>query len=181
MEPDYVLVAALRGGDLRAFDALYARYEAPLLGFIRACLYASAYAAEAEDVFHEAFMAVLRNEKAELAQFRAWLYTTARNLCLNRLRSQRRGAAAKRELQLVREDAIDPETQLVERATRAALAGAVAKLPKETLELFHMRAAGMSYEEIAGVLAIPLGTVKSRMHELIHHLRKDVTTWAAQQ
>ncbi len=109
MEPDERLVERLREGDLSAFDVLYARYESPLFGFIRAHLHD---AAEAEDVFHEAFMQVLKNASGDLTRFRAWLYTTARNLSLNRLRSRNRGDKAKRRIrELAPESPPDPEQQ----------------------------------------------------------------------
>jgi RNA polymerase sigma-70 factor (ECF subfamily) len=123
---------------------------------------------------------VLRNREAQLTQVRAWLYTTARNLCLNRQRSRSREKARYRALELVRGPAEPtPEQHLHERATQAALDRAVSALPGLLSEVFHLRASGMSYEEMAQVLEIPLGTVKSRMHEMVHHLRKDLRTWTA--
>ena len=180
MEPDDLLVARLRAGDMTAFDALYVRYESSLFGFVRSYL---SDAAEAEDVFHEAFVAVLKNAHTDLSQFRAWLYTTARNLCLNRLRSQKRGAAAKEKIlrAIVPGPAAppDPEERLIDRDVADALKGVIEQLPKDSLELFHLRASGLSYDEMASVLEVPLGTVKSRMHQLIHHLRKDMEHWVA--
>jgi RNA polymerase sigma-70 factor (ECF subfamily) len=177
MEPDERLIARLRGGDLAAFDRLYERYESPLYGFIRSYVNDTA---EAEDVFHEAFMQVLRNRELELSRFRAWLYTTARNLCLNRLRSRRRSDDAKRQLvALAPEPPADPERQLANARAREALDVAVGQLPQTLSEVFHLRASGMSYEEMASVLELPLGTVKSRMHEMLQQLRKDLLPWTA--
>jgi RNA polymerase sigma-70 factor, ECF subfamily len=174
METDDALCQRLQRGDLAAFDALYARYERPLYGFIRSYLNDSA---EAEDVFHEAFMQVLRNQKADLSRFRGWVYQTARNLCLNRLRARNRGEQAR--LQLVEARAPSPEKQFEDRATAHALERAVGELPNALSEIFHLRASGMSYEEMAEVLELPLGTVKSRMHEMVHQLRKDLRPWTA--
>jgi RNA polymerase sigma-70 factor (ECF subfamily) len=177
MELDERLVERLRQGDLGAFDRLYERYEGPLYGFIRSYLDDGA---EAEDVFHEAFMQVLKNASGDLSKFRAWLYTTARNLCLNRLRSRNRGDKARRRiLELQPEAAPDPEKQLEAHATTQALTQAVSGLPTALSEVFHLRASGMSYEEMATVLEIPLGTVKSRMHEMVQQLRKDMSSWNA--
>ena len=77
---------------MAAFDALYVRWERRLYGFIRAYL---DDAAEAEDVFHETFMTVLR-APADFSRgsFKAWVHQVARNAALNRLRSRRRGDAA---------------------------------------------------------------------------------------
>ena len=72
-DSDEALYARLRRGELAAFDRLYERFERPLFGFLRAQL---GDAAEAEDVLHEAFLAVLRAgcAPAELRSFRAWIF-----------------------------------------------------------------------------------------------------------
>ena len=60
---------------------------------------------------------------------------------------------------------------------RAALARwmtAGAALPAPLAELYALRAGGMSYEELSGVLAIPVGTVKSRVHEMVSRLRQEM-------
>jgi RNA polymerase sigma-70 factor (ECF subfamily) len=87
-ETDEALYARWIGGDLRAFDALYARHERPLFGFVRAFVRDQA---EAEDVLHEAFMSVLRERRRDIRSFRAWMYEVTRHLCLNRARSKKRG------------------------------------------------------------------------------------------
>lgn len=172
-ESDEGLYARLVRGDLAAFDRLYARHERPLFGFVRAQL---GDAAEAEDVLHEAFLAVLRarGEGAELRSFRAWLYQVARNLCLNRVRARRR---ADRALESVAAEArIEPAEGGAAPAGRdpAALHAAVAKLPPALAEVYLLRARGLSYDELASILQIPVGTVKSRMHEMMKRLREEM-------
>ncbi|WP_223645143.1 RNA polymerase sigma factor [Corallococcus sp. EGB] len=79
MPSDEALYEALSGGDLKAFDALYARYERHLFGFTRKHLM-DAHAAE--DVLHETFMVVIRDRAGGHAaqSFRAWLFQVARHL-----------------------------------------------------------------------------------------------------
>src|ERR1700761_4031146 len=93
MESDESLFERMRRGQMAAFDALYLRWERRLYGFIRGYLDDTA---EAEDVFHEGFMTILR-APADFARgsFKAWVLQVARNACLNRLRSRRRGEAAR--------------------------------------------------------------------------------------
>ncbi|HEX8953503.1 MAG TPA: sigma-70 family RNA polymerase sigma factor [Polyangia bacterium] len=93
MESDERLFERMRAGEVAAFEALYTRWERRLFGFIRAYLDDSA---EAEDVFHETFMTVLR-APADFSRgsFKAWVHQVARNAALNRLRSRRRGDSAK--------------------------------------------------------------------------------------
>jgi RNA polymerase sigma-70 factor (ECF subfamily) len=175
METDESLVTRLRRGEMAAFDTLYGRYEVSLFSFVRSYL---RDATEAEDVFHEAFMAVLRDRGEAPRQFRSWVYQTARNLCLNRLRSRQRGGRA--ALRLVGDEPPDtPEDLLAGRRAKDALDVAVADLNDRLSEVFHLRASGLSYEEMAKVLDVPLGTVKSRTHEMLMQLRKDLAPWTA--
>jgi RNA polymerase sigma-70 factor, ECF subfamily len=180
MPSDEALLEQLQRGDLRAFDTLYARYERHLFGFILKSL-SDGDRAEAEDVLHDAFMAVLRESKTGrgVTCLRAWLFQVARNLCLNRVRSRQRTARAVRaatELPPSESGAPShPERALEDRQAAEALRRAVSNLPGPLAELYHLRSSGLSYEEAATVLSIPLGTVKSRMHELVSRLREEVS------
>jgi len=60
-----------------------------------------------------------------------------------------------------------------------ALDGAVARLPSSLSEVYHLRSSGLSYEEIAVVLGIPLGTLKSRMNTMVNVLREELKPWTA--
>ena len=164
---DEALLTAMRGGELTAFDALYARYERPLFGFIRQLLQDDA---AAEDVLHETFLAVLRAKSAP-QQVRAWLYQVARHHCLNRSRSTRREASATSNAPPPLEPLI-PEGAYAQAQQSAAVARAVASLPAAQGELYGLRARGLSNDEVATVLGIPVGTVKSRMHELVKTLQE---------
>jgi len=68
----------------------------------------------------------------------------------------------------------EPEDVLLAAQSSEALCRAVARLPSPLAELFQLRAGGLSYEELAQVLDIPIGTVKSRMHDLMGRLRAEV-------
>lgn len=175
MDSDEALFERLAAGDLRAFDRLWDRFERPLFGFVRARL---GDAAEAEDVLHESFMAVLaeRGRRGEIRSFRAWLYGVAHHLCLNRVRSRKRAARAVEIAGRASESAVPAAEQLLEaHQASATLARAVAALPGPLAEVYRLRAAGLAYDEVAGVLGIPLGTVKSRMHELVRRLREELS------
>lgn len=179
MDSDESLYVRMAAGDLAAFDALYARYERRLFGFILRYL---PDRAEAEDVFHEAFLGVLRSRPVDLGggSFRAWLFQIARNLCLNRKRSAGRGQRAEAVLRAEPSmTAPDAAAAFEAREAAVALEAAVSALPLSLAEVYHLRAAGMSYEEMASVLAAPLGTVKSRMHEAVRRLRAEMKAWTA--
>jgi RNA polymerase sigma-70 factor (ECF subfamily) len=173
---DEALYERLLAGDMAAFDALWERYERPLFGFV---LKYVGTRAEAEDLLHEAFMSVLRARRRG-GHFRAWLFQVARHLCLNWLRTRSR---AQRALAVVARDeaphAQTPQQALEQHRAVAALHEALERLPATLAELYHLRVAGLSYEEMAEVVDAPLGTIKSRMHELVGRLREELKPWTA--
>jgi RNA polymerase sigma-70 factor, ECF subfamily len=178
MVPDEVLYARVKQGDMAAFDELYARHAARLFGFLRSQLPTPA---DAEDVMHEAIMATLESREVvfDRGSFRTWLYRIARNRVLNRARSQDRGRHA-----LVRLAADDdrpaPADDRIARAEMlSALDDAVARLPPTLSALYHLRTSGLSYEEMAKVLDVPLGTIKSRASHMVDLLRKELEPWTA--
>jgi len=173
MPSDEALRERLLRGDVGAFDALYDRHARPLHGFIRRML---GDAHEAEDVLHEAFLAMLREPPdAAVVSLRAWLYRVARNLCLNRIRSRRRGARAVEAAADPDASAAPPDRAYEAHEAEARLRRAVARLPEAHAELYALRAGGMQYDEIAAVLGVPVGTVKSRAHEMVSRLREEMT------
>jgi RNA polymerase sigma-70 factor (ECF subfamily) len=171
---DEELYAMVRVGNVRAFDQLYARYERRLFGFVLRLLNDRALA---EEVFHDVMMSMLQGGEASFkeARFRAWLFRVARNACANRMRSKSRGEGALSRVALGDEVAASPEQRLVEEERAFALASAVRKLPEALADVFHLRTSGLSYGEIADVLEVPLGTVKSRMNALVQQLQGEVS------
>jgi RNA polymerase sigma-70 factor (ECF subfamily) len=178
MESDEQLYARTKRGDMRAFDELYTRYESRLFGFILSQL---RNRADAEDAFHEAFLNALKSREVVFAPdagFKTWLFRIARNLMLNRIRSSERGARARARLDAP--EAPPSADEAIERGELlAALDVAVAQLPPSLSELYHLRSSGLSYEEMAGVLEIPLGTLKSRMNQMMTVLREELRPWTA--
>jgi RNA polymerase sigma-70 factor, ECF subfamily len=161
-------------GDDSALAELYDRHSAMALGL---ALRIVRDQLEAEDVVHDAFIAVV--ERAD--QFRpergtviAWLVTTVRNLALDRARRRvRRAQITDDELRHERPEPIaDPETLSELARDRAMVVAALAKLSeaqRQTLEIAFFE--GLSYPEIAERENIPLGTVKSRAARALAALR----------
>lgn len=173
MVSDEALHARMLRGDLAAFDALYARHAGHLHGFAARML---GDAHEAEDVIHEAFMALLRTRDLDATPLsvRAWMFQCARNLCLNRLRSRRRGSIAFDAAEREPVASHTPASALEDRQQHERLAAAVGALPPALAELYSLRAGGLSYEQLAAVMEIPVGTVKSRIHEMVTRLREEM-------
>jgi RNA polymerase sigma factor (sigma-70 family) len=175
MASDEALYERCRRGDRGAFDQLYERWEGRIYGFILRQL---RDAGDAEDVLHETFMKILTTRSVELGpgSFRAWIYQIARHDCLNRLR----GAAVRRSEPLGEEppaEAPDAHQRLETEEAARALARAADRLSAPLAEVYDLRTAGLSYEEMAAVLDIPLGTVKSRMHETVARLKEEMKPW----
>jgi RNA polymerase sigma-70 factor (ECF subfamily) len=182
VDTDEALVQRVRAGDISAFDRLYERYEGRLFVYLRSLL---GDRGDAEEVLHDAFLAVLKDVRATLDRegaFRAWLYRVARNLALNRKR-----AAGRHDRNVASAPIDEPPLSVDARGDRVlearqledALAAALARLPAPLGELWHLRTSGLSYEQIATVVDVPLGTVKSRMHQMVSVLREELKPWTA--
>lgn len=157
-------------GDMGAFEVLYSRYEEALFWYI---LRYVRRREDAEELFHEAFLRALKARPGQIQKgtFRAWLYRIARNLCLNWVDAQKRRSRLTERLQVEPREAVEQALELLElREQAAALEQALRGLPPDLAELYHLRVSGLCYEEIANVVEIPLGTVKSRMRKLVQVL-----------
>ena len=178
MDSDEELYARVRRGDLAAFDVLYARYETRLFGFILALIKRRA---DAEDIFHDAFLRALKSREVvfDRGGFRTWLYRIARNLALNSQRSDQRGARALARLGGGEEAPPPVDQRLEARELSTALENAVLRLPPSLSEIYHLRSSGLSYDEMAVILEIPLGTLKSRMNQMVTRLREELKPWTA--
>lgn len=175
MTSDEELYRQACSGNRESFRALYDRHADRLFGFLRGYVESRE---EAEDLLHTTFLRVLQSREVTLnrASFRTWLYRIGRNLALNELRSSARASAAIRRAP---ETPLQPGSdELHEAKARLhAVADAVERLPTALAEVFQLRARGLSYAEMAEVLEIPLGTCKSRMHEMLTQLREEMTSW----
>jgi RNA polymerase sigma-70 factor (ECF subfamily) len=186
---DEQLLAAYRGGDVRAFETLLARYEKPIWSFLHRFV---RDAEAAEDLLQEVFLRVVRDAqdsgpawKGE-AKFSTWLYTIARNLCIDRARRTAvRGSSSpsidgptdgEAEAATLHERiaAPGPATDAVVAGRQAArrIDRAVAELPDDQREVFLMREVmEMPFAEIASVVGVSEPTVKSRMRYALEKLR----------
>jgi RNA polymerase sigma-70 factor (ECF subfamily) len=175
MPSDEALYELVRRGDRPAFEQLYQRWEGRLYGF---ALRQLRDAREAEDVLHETFMKILTTRTVDLdrGSFRAWIYQITRNLCLNRRRDgeRRHGPPLPAE---PRAEAPDAQQLLEASETAHALRRATERLSRPLAEVYDLRAAGLSYQEMAAVLDVPLGTIKSRLHETVARLREELKPW----
>lgn len=163
---DEGLVASIRRGDPRAFEALYDRHSGELLSF---CSYMLASRADAEDALQGTFAAAyraLRTDERPIA-LRAWLFAIARNQCLTILRRRRA------TVELNGEPALrgDPAHELEVREQMRDTLGRLRELPepqRAALVLAELR--GLSQVEIGTVLGVRTEQVKA----LVHQARSDL-------
>ncbi len=177
------LVERCAKGDEAAYRELVASVEKPLLRFIHR--YVGDESA-AEDLFQETFVRVIRNAATYRpeASVSTWVFTIARNLCLDLLKSRKRHREVSIDAAKPGEggDVIDFREAL--RATTAGpeavadgldqqrkLRAAIGNIQGPKREALLLRVyAGLSYQEIAKVTGSPVGTAKFRVHEAVQEL-----------
>src|SRR6185369_5103422 len=120
----------------------------------------------AEDLLQETFTRLITFQGAAPDNFRAWIYTIARNLAYDYFRSRSAPHSALPE-QLP--DDLDLDDRLIQRARQEEIAGCLQRLSPEHREVVILRFyQDLKLEEIAEIVGLSVGTVKSR---LFHALR----------
>lgn len=166
---DETLVAQARRGDTAAFDDLVIRYQDRVFNMSLRML---GNREDALDVSQEVFITVFKNLERfqERSRFGTWLYRITVNKCRDELR--RRGSVKHtRPASLDAGDsepsagAAGPVAQASARELEALLEQAIAALPEGVREVMLLRdTQDLSYEEIAGIVDVPVGTVRSRLN-----------------
>lgn len=173
-DEDLALVEAARGGDKRALDALLRRHHDRLFAL---CRRLTGNDADAADATQEALIAIVRglNRFAGDARFSTWAYRVATNACLDELRRRKRRAEPGLPDHDHDERLLDPSATgslaslgglTLERdaADRMDVSDALRRLPLDFRAAVVLRdLCGLDYAEIAEILAIPPGTVRSRI------------------
>ena len=168
---DAAALEALSNGHISALGVLYDRYQSTVSSFVRR---ATNDSSDAEDVVHATFMTAAKaaGNFDGRQSCRPWLVGIAARLLHRRKRGLSRWARALREL-TVREGEryTDPHRELSARDEVQRLSEALERLtePKRVV-LLLAEGEGLSSEDIAAALQIPVGTVWTRLH----HARRDL-------
>jgi len=176
-----------RTGEARAFEVLLRRHRAPVFNFI---LRFTGHSARAEDLLQETWLKVVRraSEYEPKARFTTWLYTIARNLCVDSarkekyrevesldapIRSEEMDGADRSLGELVADCGPAPDRAAHNARLRPLLERALQSLPDEQREVFILREySGVAFKEIATVTGVSENTVKSRMRYALEGLRR---------
>jgi RNA polymerase sigma-70 factor (ECF subfamily) len=178
------LLAAARAGDSAAFENLVMPHRNDLLRITQRIL---RNREDAEDAVQAAFLGAFRNLRGfqGRSQFSSWLTRIAMNAALMRLRAHRRG----RETSLDEVDARgsaqakfhpvetrpNPEQEYQSKEGRVLLEKGLKKLAPLYIEVLHLHnTQELSAKEAAGILEVPVGTVKARLHRARAKLTRHV-------
>jgi RNA polymerase sigma-70 factor (ECF subfamily) len=168
---DALLAVRCQIGERTAFDELIARWHEPLWRYLRRLSSSDDLARDlAQDTWIRVFRGIARLR--DPAKLRSWLFGVARNVAMDQLRSQY-SQMPHSDVDLDSIAAEVPDVNLEEEF--ATLEAGLESLPiveRETLTLFYLRE--LSLEEIAGLVEVPLGTVKSRLFRARRMLRREL-------
>ncbi len=162
-EIDFTLMRAVQNGDMVAFNTLVDRYKDRLMNVIGRMLSSTE---EAEDIVQETFVRVYQHRQSFNFQhcLSTWIYTIGLNLARNELRKRRKFKFYDITEMTGGETELSVEMKMPTRLPET-IDAAVKKLPSRYREAFILRdVEEMPYEEVAKVLDVPLGTVKSRVN-----------------
>ncbi|MCK5193940.1 MAG: sigma-70 family RNA polymerase sigma factor [Desulfobulbaceae bacterium] len=175
-EGDAALVRAIQAGDIAAFDQLVLKHKDKLFNLVYWFL--GDYQ-EANDCAQETFIKVFKSLKKFRFEsaFSTWLYRIAMNTCKNRLRSSAyrwkkktvplenpEGANGGNFSHAIRNDSTSPVIELEKKERMKLIQESIDSLPEEQKRVVVLRdIQGLSYDEIADISGLNLGTVKSRL------------------
>jgi len=174
---DRELLARYHRGDARAMDELVDRHGGAVYNFVRRFLGRDG---RVDDVVQEVWLKVLRGAGGfdGRSRFTTWMFSIARNACLDELRKRQRRRVHHDPDQAEEVDAAaDPGPPVHERVSRQELTAlvdaAIEELPDELREVFLLREqTDMTFTEIADALGLPRETAKSRMRYALLRVRK---------
>jgi RNA polymerase sigma-70 factor (ECF subfamily) len=174
-DPDAALMLRVKQGDTAAFEQLVEKYKQPVINVVYRML---RDATEAEDVAQNVFVQVFKSAgRYEVSsKFSTWLFTIARNLCLNELRRRSRHPADSMDVshpeqedqpwqQFEDKKTFSPPDTLLHGELETKIEEAMAELPEnQRTAILLCRQDELSYEDIAKVLQCSLSATKSLIH-----------------
>ena len=150
-------------GNVDAFTQLVERYQGPVYNLC----YRYVRGPEAEDLAQETFIrAFVHRERFNLEKpILPWLLTLTRNLCIDRLRKDKKALVSNRDYEHIPDRLPSAEESMASKEALSLLAQGLRELPegsREAIALFHLE--GLSYKQVAETLDVPVGTVMTWLH-----------------
>ncbi|WIV18014.1 RNA polymerase sigma factor [Paenibacillus polygoni] len=142
----------------------------------RTCYFLLQNAQDAEDACHDVFVTVFQRDFQKVVYLKAWLMRITTNHCLNLLKKSRKKREKQLQIRHLYEEAKTSakalETIVEEKSTAADWQKLLKELPDKLLVVVTLRYVNdLTITEIANVLHIPVGTVKSRLHKALKLMR----------
>jgi RNA polymerase sigma-70 factor, ECF subfamily len=162
-DQDRHLIEEFQAGDEFAFVSLYNRYKGPIYAF---CYKMMGDREQARDVMQETFLRVYENRDrlTSTKAFKSWIFTIARNQCLNQIRKDRREVPLTDEGEIASLKTDSPASRLEKSERIALVTRHINALKPDYKEVIVLREyQNMSYEEIAAVTRSTISAVKSRL------------------
>lgn len=185
-ETDAELLVRYAAGEEAAFRKLVARYKNSLYSFLRRFLNNQEMV---EDVFQETFLQLFNSIKTFDPErpLRPWLFTIAANKAKDALRKKQRTAAINigtmadsgemsfdEVLDTLSSDDIVPLNNIERDETAGRVREIIANMPDNLREILILAYFNkFSYKQMADILSIPIGTVKSRLHTAVAKFSKE--------
>src|SRR5688572_23774301 len=182
---DFELMERFRRGDRAALDELVGRHHASLVRYFHV---QSRSRETAEDLAQEVWIRVIRHrdDYRPTARFSTYIFSIARNLWIDRYRSNKAAPPTVSADRVVGGEEDGPalsallpskEAEPFERASVQEEAQriweAIERLPEGLREVFELgEIQGLKYQDVSEIMDIPVGTVKSRMHAAVHKIRE---------
>jgi RNA polymerase sigma-70 factor (ECF subfamily) len=178
-DDDLTLVERHRRGDPSAFEEIFRRYERMVFNL---AFRLSGNREEAADLSQDVFLRVYRHvgRFKGRSSLKTWIYRVAVNCCRSRAARRRPATqalpeAAEQVLEQLQDETTSPERRALARDAGRQLAAALRRVQRPYREAVVLRdVEGMSYGEIAAVLGVRLGTVRSRIARGREQLRRIV-------
>jgi RNA polymerase sigma-70 factor (ECF subfamily) len=175
---DEELMRSVSDGDKRAFDELYARYSGPLLGYFMRMLWRDRE--KSEDFVHDLFAKIIQKPEYFDAErsFKTWVYSVANNMCKNEYKKQEVRKGMKNGLDnhyTISDTSVNVMSEVQDSFFKEAFEKGMQLLDEKHREAFSLRhIEGLSVKEIAEILNINEGTVKSRVFYAIKYLSEEL-------
>lgn len=175
LDPDAAVMLRVKRGDVRAFEELVEKYKQPVINVIARTLRDPT---EAEDLAQNVFVQVFKSADRykATAKFSTWLFTIARNLCLNEIRRRSRHPAESLETSQSDNDDLparqfedvkifSPGENALQGELEEKVQAALKELPEnQRTAILLCRQDELSYEDISEVLGCSLSATKSLIH-----------------